>query len=95
MLSKRRLRQTGRVRVRFAHSARDARTVYVAGEFSDWKLVRMKRGHDGEWQAEMELEPNRAYEFRYVVDKHEWVNDSAADRYVANPFGSENGVALT
>lgn len=95
MLSKRRVRQTGRVRVSFAHSAGDARTVHVAGEFSDWKPVRMKRGPDGEWQAEIELEPNGAYEFRYVVDEREWVNDSAADRQVPNPFGGENSVVLT
>ena len=55
----------------------------------------MKRGPDGVWQTVIELEPNRAYEFRYVMNEDDWVNDTAADRQVPNPFGGENSVALT
>ena len=95
MLNKKRVKRTGRVRVTFRHPARDARTVRVAGQFSDWKPVSMKRGPDGVWETLVELEPNRAYEFRYVMNEDEWVNDTAADRQVPNPFGGENSVVLT
>ena len=95
MLDKKRVKKNGRVRVTFRHRAKDARTVHIAGQFNDWKPVSMKRGSDGTWQAVMEIEPNRAYEFRYVLNENEWVNDTAADRQVPNPYGSENSVVLT
>lgn len=95
MLKKTRVKRTGRVRVTFKYPARSAKSVQIAGQFSDWQPVEMKRGRDGEWQTIIELEPGRAYEFRYLVDGRQWVNDPAADRYVPNPFGAENCVAVT
>lgn len=95
MLKKTRVKRTGRVRVKFTYPAADALSVEIAGQFNDWRPVAMRRGRDGEWQAVVELEPDRAYEFRYLVDGQQWVNDPAADRCVPNPFGGENCVAVT
>lgn len=95
MLKKTRVKRTGRVRVTFRYPAADARSVQIAGQFSDWQPVKMRRGRDGAWQAVVELEPGRAYEFRYLIDGQQWANDPAADRYVPNPFGGENCVAAT
>jgi hypothetical protein len=40
------------------------------------------------------LEPGHDYQFRYLVDGETWLNDPAADKYVPNPFGSENSVVI-
>ncbi|MEW5917691.1 MAG: isoamylase early set domain-containing protein [Gemmatimonadota bacterium] len=95
MLKKTQVKRTGRVRVTFRYAAADARSVAIAGQFNDWQPVEMKRAPDGAWQAVLELEPDRAYEFRYLIDGQRWANDPAADRCVPNPFGGENCVAVT
>jgi hypothetical protein len=55
----------------------------------------MKRQKDGRFSVLLELEKDRAYQFRYLVDGQEWHNDWQADQYIANPFNSENSVVLT
>jgi len=37
----------------------------------------------------------REYAFRYRVDGERWENDPGADKYVPNPFGSDNSVVVT
>lgn len=70
--------------------------VHVAGDFNGWQAdTPMKRQKDGSWRATVELEPGRDYQFRYLVDGNHWVNDEAADAYVANPFGADNCVVRT
>lgn len=43
----------------------------------------------------MDLELGHAYQFRYLRDGEEWVNDGQADAYVSNPYGSDNSVIIT
>ncbi|HEX9108021.1 MAG TPA: isoamylase early set domain-containing protein, partial [Longimicrobiales bacterium] len=70
--------------------------VHVAGDFNDWQAsTPMKRQKDGSFRATVELEPGREYQFRYLVDGNNWVNDEAADGYVPNPFGADNSVVRT
>lgn len=69
-------------------------TVYLVGDFNDWKPVHaMERAEDC-WRCTVELEPGREYQFRYLVNSETWLNDPAADKYVPNPFGSENSVVV-
>ncbi len=70
--------------------------VHVAGDFNGWQATTpMKRQKDGSWRATVELNAGRDYQFRYLVDGNFWVNDEAADAYVANPFGADNCVVHT
>ncbi len=70
--------------------------VHVVGDFNHWQAsTPMKRDKEGRWRATVELEPGREYQFRYLVDGNEWVNDEAADRYDPNPFGADNCVLTT
>gem|GEM_PF-5024344 len=43
----------------------------------------------------MDLELGHAYQFRYLRDGEEWVNDGQADAYVSSPYGSDNSVIVT
>ena len=47
------------------------------------------------YRVQVELEPGREYQFRYLVDGREWYNDPQADAYVPGGHGSENGVVTT
>lgn len=74
----------------------EGETVHLVGEFNEWQMTHaMERQGDGSWKLAVALEPEREYEFRYLVDGQTWFNDPAADRYVANPHGSENCVVTT
>ncbi|MCS7082922.1 MAG: isoamylase early set domain-containing protein [Bacteroidetes bacterium] len=68
--------------------------VAVVGDFNAWSRDAhlMERTSDGRWRLTLRLKPGRAYRFRYYVDESWWHNDEAADRYVPNPFGSDDCV---
>ena len=63
--------------------------VYLVGDFNLWNPtahpMRQKKG--GTWTITLELDENRSYEFRYLLDNNEWMNDDHADDYVLYPHG--------
>jgi 1,4-alpha-glucan branching enzyme len=71
-------------------------TVYLVGDFNDWdeEATPMKRQKDGSFQIALELDKEREYQFRYLVNGSEWHNDWQADRYVPNPFSGDNSVVV-
>ena len=96
MITKRRAAKNSHVRVTFVLEHPDADTVHVAGDFTDWQASKaMRRSREGMWRVAVELQPGREYGFRYLVDGVQWVNDPSADKYVPNPYGSENSVVVT
>ena len=73
----------------------DANTVSVVGDFNEWKAdaTPLKKLKSGKFKATVDLEKDKSYEFRYIVDGSEYINDEAADGYVRNDYsGAENGV---
>jgi len=52
----------------------------------------MRRSGEGTWRVGVELRSGHEYGFRYLVDGVHWVNDPLADKYVPNPYGSDNSV---
>jgi 1,4-alpha-glucan branching enzyme len=76
------------------HDVEGARSVAVAGEFNDWSAdqLPLKQAKDGSWSASLDLEANRDYQFRYVINGTEWMNDPEADWYVPNGLNAENSV---
>jgi 1,4-alpha-glucan branching enzyme len=77
--------------------AQDAETVHLVGDFNNWdeNATLMERRKGNKFSITLELEPDREYEYRYLINHHIWHNDWEADRYVANPFHSENSVIAT
>ena len=71
-----------------------ATAVGIAGEFNNWNpsADRMKRLKNGDFTLTKELETGQDYRFRYLVDDVRWENDHNADRYIPNPFGSDDSV---
>ena len=79
-------------------AAPEAAEVKIVGEFNDWNPssgIVMKKQKNGIFKATINLESGREYEFKYLADGEQWLNDWEADKYVAGAFGSENSVIST
>ncbi|MGI5939695.1 MAG: isoamylase early set domain-containing protein [Thermoleophilia bacterium] len=75
-------------------AAPQAEQVCIVGEFNDWSTdaTPMQRRADGEFFVTLELEKNRSYRFRYLIDGTTFENDWNADRYDPNPYGGNDSV---
>lgn len=80
------------VLVRLEFHGPEARQVFVAGTFNNWRpgAVPMVRVEPGRWIKELRLPPGR-YEYCLVVDGC-WQPDPLAAESVPNPYGGLNSV---
>jgi 1,4-alpha-glucan branching enzyme len=71
--------------------------IYLVGDFNDWNQSSLPfgRDRDGMWTLTIDFEVGRTYQFRYLFDGREWMNDNQADAYVHNPYGGNNCVLIT
>jgi len=86
------------VRVTFSlPSSTWACQVNLVGDFNNWNHTSrpLQQDKEGKWTITLDLEPGRSYEFRYLCDGSEWVNDSQADGTVPNPYGASNSLVVT
>ncbi len=73
-----------------------AAQVHLVGDFNNWNPTAhpLTQRKGGDWTITVKLEANRRYEFRYLLDGEEWVNDDHADDYVLDPHGTDNSVVI-
>lgn len=70
-----------------------AEGVSLVGDFNNWDPAANKLDlKNGNWQTTIRLTPGSETRFRYFADGANWINDDAADEYVANSFGSDDSV---
>jgi 1,4-alpha-glucan branching enzyme len=77
--------------------ALSAKSVKIVGEFNDWsiKATPMKGLKNGEFKVTLNLDVDKEYQFRYLIDDMRWENDGNADKYVPSPYGEcENSVVV-
>lgn len=74
--------------VTFSLSAPQAKEVYVAGDFNNWKLDNTSRMEQaqGIWKKRMELSSGK-YRYRFVIDGN-WTEDANNPAREMNPYGS-------
>ncbi len=75
----------------------NAKSVYLVGEFNNWQIhaTPMKKYKDGSFKVVLELQKDRPYQYRYLIDDNLWENDWKADKYVPSPYGAcENSVVV-
>ena len=75
-----------------------AETAHLVGDFNNWdeQATPMKKAKkDGYFSITLELDKDKEYQFRYLVNGTEWHNDWNADKYVPNPFSGDNSVVTT
>jgi 1,4-alpha-glucan branching enzyme len=83
-------KKNGTIRFSF-RSPGKAQEVQVAGSFSQWQPLAMKKQKDGSYALTVTV-PAGTYEYRFIVDGN-WTTDPENDTYVLNPYGSVNSVA--
>jgi len=72
-----------------------AKSVSLLGDFNEWNPTALKKQKDGTFKASVELEKGKEFAFRYLVDNNVWMNDEAADKYVASGVSQdENSVVV-
>ncbi|MBF0487931.1 MAG: isoamylase early set domain-containing protein [Nitrospirae bacterium] len=64
-------------------AAPDAATVAIAGDFNSWDSAShmMRRSRNGNFTITLDLEAEKDYQFKYLIDGTRWENDWKADRY--------------
>lgn len=91
----------GKCKVTFtveAEAAQGAKMINLAGDFNNWETsgTLLKKAKDGSFSVAMNLEKNKEYQFRYLLDGCKWENDWKADKYIPAPFSStDNSVVST
>jgi 1,4-alpha-glucan branching enzyme len=68
----------------------------LVGDFNNWDIesIPMIRRKSGELSATVNLATGKEYQFKYLLDRREWINDREADKYVPNAFQSDNSVVV-
>lgn len=82
----------GRTVTQLQYHAPEAKAVFVAGTFNDWRpdATPLHLAMSDLWTVELEL-TSGVYEYRLVVDGC-WCSDPDASETVPNPFGGQNAV---
>jgi Glycogen recognition site of AMP-activated protein kinase len=82
-------------KVKFSFAPENAETVEILGLNSDWKNgVVLKKKKDGTFSADVSLPKDSQQQFKYLVNKTEWLNDSDADSELTNEYGGTNSVLV-
>jgi 1,4-alpha-glucan branching enzyme len=75
----------------------EARSITIVGDFNNWSETDtpLKKLKNGTFTVTIDLQRDREYQYRYLVDSTKWENDWNADKYVPTPYGdSENSVVV-
>lgn len=85
--------EPGQVYVQFVIAAPGARSVALAGDFSQWSpsIELSDADLDGVWSARVALEPG-VHEYMFVIDGSEWRPDPNSLSYTDDGFGQRNSV---
>lgn len=64
-------------------------SAHLVGEFNDWSQTAhpMQRSKNGAFKLTLDLEKDRAYQFRYLLGDNHWVSDDGADNQSPTPYG--------
>lgn len=74
------------------NAAAGAEKVYLVGEFNSWNetATPMKKDPDGSFSVKKQLETNKEFQFRYLLDGKTWINDWKADKYVRSELANDD-----
>ena len=82
-------RKKGSVRIALqVHGS--AKSVAVAGTFTDWKPVKLRKQKGGEYVVNLDVPPG-TYEYKFVVDG-DWQVDPDNSAWALNPYGTLNSL---
>lgn len=93
MLTKRYYKTKNEVDVTFQYDG-EANEVDLVCEINNWEPVAMTR-NQGAYKRKMRLPGNSRFQYRYLVNKSDWVTDPGADAQWPNEYGETNSVVDT
>lgn len=79
-------------------AAQGAKKINIAGDFNSWSSTdnTLTQNKDGSFSITLELDLDREYQFRYLLDGIKWENDWHADKYIPAPYSNaDNSVVET
>lgn len=80
-------------KVKFTLDIENAKTISIHGLNNDWETpVKMKKKKDGAFTADVKLPKDSRQEFKYFINKSEWLNEPEADEDAPNMYGGTNSV---
>ncbi len=67
------------------------KSVKVVGDFNNWdkSVEPMKPLKSGDFTQTINLTSGSEFQFRYLIDDSEWMNDNEADAFIDNGLGTE------
>ena len=82
-------------KVTFTVPAEDANEVKVVRCFNEWntEATALKKLKNGTFKGTVNLEKDKSYEFRYLVDG-QWQNEDEADDFAYNEFADAKNSIL-
>lgn len=93
MIQKTYLKTKDYCKVKFTVTPENAETVEILGLHNDWENpVVMNKKKGGCFTYDASLPKNSQHEFRYRVNRTEWMNEPEADDQKPNEFGTSNSV---
>lgn len=96
-LKKRVLKSKPECKVTFTipkEASANARSIHLVGDFNEWNETEMplKKDKQGIYSISLNLPVGKSYQFRYLINGEQWINDWNADDYAVTQFNSENSV---
>lgn len=80
-------------KVKFSFTLENAETIEILGLNSDWEnSIIMSKKKDGTFSADLNLPKDSTHEFKYLVNRSEWLNEPEADNVAPNMYGGTNSV---
>jgi len=73
-----------------------AEKIAILGDFNNWnpESNQMEKLKNGNFKTLIELETGKEYQFRYLIDNQNWLNDIEADKLVENNITSDSNAVL-
>ena len=77
-------------------AAPEAEIVTLVGDFNDWNNQKtpMQKLKSGDFKLTLDLECDREYRFKYLINSNRWENDWCADKYTPNEHGGDDSVVV-
>jgi len=96
MLTKKFFKTKEEAEITFEFKRNDVTSVSLVADFNNWQAVEMKFNKKTQsFKTKVKLPKGGTYHFRYLLNNNEWENDSNADQYLPNEFGTDNSVVTT
>ena len=77
--------------------ASEVEKVQLLGDFNGWNVdeaIDLKKFKNGSFKTTIDLETEKEYQFKYLMDGVKWENDGEADKYVDNGITADENFVV-